>query len=92
MTPWQGMGPDLENYLDTAATTPPAAAVLEAMRRQMEAFDHVIMADIAHEPATVLAERLPSASLQVVAGANHLLPVTHHRLLSNLLLEMLADS
>lgn len=32
MTPWQGMGPDLANYLDTAATTPPAAAVLEAMR------------------------------------------------------------
>src|SRR5262245_691051 len=40
--------------------------------------------------AAVLAERLPSASLQVVPGANHLLPVTHHRVLSKLLLETLA--
>jgi pimeloyl-ACP methyl ester carboxylesterase len=39
--------------------------------------------------AAVLATRLPSATLQVVAGANHLLPVTHHRVLSNLLLETL---
>jgi pimeloyl-ACP methyl ester carboxylesterase len=39
--------------------------------------------------AAVLAERLPSASLQVVSGANHLLPVTHHRTLSNLLLKTL---
>ncbi len=39
--------------------------------------------------AAVLAERLPSAMLKVVAGANHLLPVTHHRMLSNLLLETL---
>jgi pimeloyl-ACP methyl ester carboxylesterase len=36
-----------------------------------------------------LAERLPNASLQVVEGANHLLPATHHRVLSALLLEEL---
>jgi pimeloyl-ACP methyl ester carboxylesterase len=39
--------------------------------------------------AAVLAKHLPSASLQVVPGANHLLPITHHRVLSNLLLETL---
>jgi len=39
--------------------------------------------------AVLLAERLPNASLQVVAGANHLLPSTHHRLLSEWLLETL---
>jgi pimeloyl-ACP methyl ester carboxylesterase len=41
--------------------------------------------------AAVLSERLPSATLQVVAGANHLLPVTHHRMLSNLLRETLSN-
>jgi pimeloyl-ACP methyl ester carboxylesterase len=39
--------------------------------------------------AAVLARRLPSATLQVVAGANHLLPATHHQLLSAFLLETL---
>jgi pimeloyl-ACP methyl ester carboxylesterase len=39
--------------------------------------------------AAILAERLPSATLQVVAGANHLLPATHHGMLSALLLETL---
>ncbi len=41
--------------------------------------------------AAILARRLPSASLQVVTGANHLLPATHHRMLSALLLEKLDD-
>jgi pimeloyl-ACP methyl ester carboxylesterase len=41
--------------------------------------------------AAVLARSLPSASLQIVAGANHLLPATHHRLLSELLLARLED-
>jgi pimeloyl-ACP methyl ester carboxylesterase len=40
--------------------------------------------------AALLAERLPNASLQVFAGANHLLPSTHHRMLSALLLERLS--
>jgi len=39
--------------------------------------------------AAVLAQRLPSATLQVVAGANHLLPATHHWALSAFLLETL---
>ena len=39
--------------------------------------------------AAILARRLPSASLQVVTGANHLLPATHHRMLSAFLLEKL---
>jgi pimeloyl-ACP methyl ester carboxylesterase len=39
--------------------------------------------------AAILAERLPSATLHVVAGANHLLPATHHRMLSALLLQTL---
>jgi pimeloyl-ACP methyl ester carboxylesterase len=39
--------------------------------------------------AALLAERLPNASLQVFAGANHLLPSTHHRVLSAWLLEKL---
>jgi pimeloyl-ACP methyl ester carboxylesterase len=39
--------------------------------------------------AALLAERLPNASLQVIAGANHLLPSTHHRVLSAWLLEKL---
>jgi len=39
--------------------------------------------------AAVLARCLPSATLQVIAGANHLLPSTHHRELSTLLLEEL---
>jgi pimeloyl-ACP methyl ester carboxylesterase len=39
--------------------------------------------------AALIAERLPSASLQVIAGANHLLPSTHHRVLSAWLLEKL---
>ena len=41
--------------------------------------------------AAILARRLPSASLQVVAGANHLLPATHHRMLGAFLLEKLDD-
>jgi pimeloyl-ACP methyl ester carboxylesterase len=41
--------------------------------------------------AAILARRLPSASLQVVTGANHLLPATHHRMLSAFLLENLDD-
>jgi pimeloyl-ACP methyl ester carboxylesterase len=41
--------------------------------------------------AAILARRLPSATLQVVAGANHLLPATHHGMLSALLLEKLDD-
>jgi len=40
--------------------------------------------------AAILAERLPSASLRVIAGANHLLPSTHHSVLSALLLQALA--
>jgi pimeloyl-ACP methyl ester carboxylesterase len=39
--------------------------------------------------AALIAERLPNASLQVIAGANHLLPSTHHRVLSAWLLEKL---
>jgi pimeloyl-ACP methyl ester carboxylesterase len=39
--------------------------------------------------AALIAERLPNASLQVIAGANHLLPSTHHRVLSEWLLETL---
>ena len=39
--------------------------------------------------AALLAERLPNASLQVIAGANHLLPSTHHRALSAWLLKTL---
>jgi pimeloyl-ACP methyl ester carboxylesterase len=39
--------------------------------------------------AALIAERLPKASLQVFAGANHLLPSTHHRMLSAWLLEKL---
>jgi len=37
----------------------------------------------------LIAERLPNASLEVFAGANHLLPSTHHRMLSAWLLEKL---
>jgi pimeloyl-ACP methyl ester carboxylesterase len=40
--------------------------------------------------AALLAECLPNASLQVFAGANHLLPSTHHRMLSEWLLETLS--
>ena len=40
--------------------------------------------------AAILAERLPSATLQVVAGADHFLPLTHHDLLGALLLEKLS--
>lgn len=40
--------------------------------------------------AAILAERLPNASLRVIAGANHLLPATHHRVLSEMLMETLA--
>jgi pimeloyl-ACP methyl ester carboxylesterase len=54
---------------------------------------HLIAGDRSPEPAqrvaAVLARSLPSASLQVVSGANHLLPATHHRLLSELLLAKL---
>jgi pimeloyl-ACP methyl ester carboxylesterase len=39
--------------------------------------------------AALIAERLPNASLEVFAGANHLLPSTHHRMLSAWLLEKL---
>jgi pimeloyl-ACP methyl ester carboxylesterase len=39
--------------------------------------------------AALIAERLPNASLQVFAGASHLLPSTHHRMLSAWLLENL---
>jgi pimeloyl-ACP methyl ester carboxylesterase len=39
--------------------------------------------------AALLAERLPNASLKVIEGANHLLPSTHHRVLSEWLLETL---
>jgi pimeloyl-ACP methyl ester carboxylesterase len=40
--------------------------------------------------AALIAERLPNASLEVFAGANHLLPSTHHRVLSAWLLEKLS--
>jgi pimeloyl-ACP methyl ester carboxylesterase len=40
--------------------------------------------------AALIAERLPKASLQVVPGANHLLPSTHHRMLSASLLAKLS--
>src|SRR5215467_4728778 len=39
--------------------------------------------------AALIAERLPNASLDVVAGANHLLPSTHHGVLSEWLMETL---
>jgi pimeloyl-ACP methyl ester carboxylesterase len=39
--------------------------------------------------AALIAERLPNASLEVVTGANHLLPATHHRALSEWLLKTL---
>ena len=39
--------------------------------------------------AALIVERLPNASLEVFAGANHLLPATHHRMLSEWLLEKL---
>jgi pimeloyl-ACP methyl ester carboxylesterase len=42
--------------------------------------------------AAILAERLPNASLQVIEGANHLLPSTHHRALSAWLLQTLGLS
>jgi len=41
--------------------------------------------------AAILAERLPKASLRVIAGANHLLPATHHRALSKVLMETLGS-
>src|SRR5215475_3223102 len=41
--------------------------------------------------AALIAERLPNASLEVVTGANHLLPATHHRMLSEWLLKTLED-
>jgi pimeloyl-ACP methyl ester carboxylesterase len=41
--------------------------------------------------AAILARRLPSASLQVVAGADHFLPTTHHELLGSFLLEKVSD-
>jgi pimeloyl-ACP methyl ester carboxylesterase len=40
--------------------------------------------------AATLAKRLPAASLQVVAGADHFLPMTHHELLAEILLEKLS--
>jgi pimeloyl-ACP methyl ester carboxylesterase len=40
--------------------------------------------------AALIAERLPDASLEVFAGANHLLPSTHHRMLSEWLLGRLS--
>jgi pimeloyl-ACP methyl ester carboxylesterase len=40
--------------------------------------------------AALIAERLPNASLEVVAGANHLLPSTHHRVLSDWLMKNLS--
>jgi len=39
--------------------------------------------------AALIVERLPKASLEVFAGANHLLPSTHHRALSEWLLKTL---
>ena len=41
--------------------------------------------------AALLTERLPNASLKVFEGANHLLPSTHHRVLSDWLLETLSS-
>jgi pimeloyl-ACP methyl ester carboxylesterase len=40
--------------------------------------------------AALIAERLPNATLEVVEGANHLLPATHHRVLSEWLLDKLS--
>jgi pimeloyl-ACP methyl ester carboxylesterase len=39
--------------------------------------------------AALLASRLPSATLRMVAGADHFLPMTHHELLAQLLLREL---
>jgi len=56
---------------------------------------HLIVGDRSPPPvpriAAVLAKRLPSATLQIIPGANHLLPATHHRVLSGLLLARLKD-
>jgi pimeloyl-ACP methyl ester carboxylesterase len=41
--------------------------------------------------ASFLADALPSAELEVVADANHLLPVTHPDLVAAFLLEELAE-
>jgi pimeloyl-ACP methyl ester carboxylesterase len=40
--------------------------------------------------AAALARRLPSATLQVVSGADHFLPMTHHAMLGALLLQELS--
>jgi pimeloyl-ACP methyl ester carboxylesterase len=56
---------------------------------------HLIAGDRSPPPAqriaAVLEKRLPSATLQIVPVANHLLPATHHRMLSELLLTKLED-
>lgn len=41
--------------------------------------------------ASFLADELPSAELEVVADANHLLPVTHPDLMTAFLLRELAE-
>ena len=41
--------------------------------------------------ASFLADELPSAELEVVADANHLLPVTHPGMLAAFLLKELAE-
>jgi pimeloyl-ACP methyl ester carboxylesterase len=56
---------------------------------------HLIAGDKSPLPvqrlAAVLAKRLPSATLQIVAGANHLLPATHHAVVSAFLLKKLSN-
>jgi pimeloyl-ACP methyl ester carboxylesterase len=55
---------------------------------------HLLAGDKSPRPvqriAAVLAKSLPSATLQIVAGANHLLPATHHEVVSAFLLKELA--
>src|SRR5262249_11528821 len=56
---------------------------------------HLIAGDLSPLPirriAALLAKRLPSATLQIVAGADHFLPMTHPAMLSELLLARLED-
>jgi len=56
---------------------------------------HLIVGDRSPPPvrriAAVLFQRMSYGALQIVHGANHLLPATHHRVLSDLLLARLEE-
>jgi pimeloyl-ACP methyl ester carboxylesterase len=71
--------------------TDPGMAALRALKPPVRLLSGTRTREPTRRIASFLAGQLPQATLQVVEGANHLLPITHHAMLGEFLLEHLSD-